>query len=327
MNDVSRCALITGATGFLGRHLVPLLVARQWSVVALARRAAPGPWSRMVVHDLEREPLPPAVLCGIDTVFHLAARAHAMDARDAALPAYRRANVDTTDHLLTLAGDCGVKCFVFASSVKAMGEGTATVLDERSRCAPLTAYGISKYEAEQRVLVVGARSGMRVVVLRLPLLYGVGVKGNLAVLLRRIDSGGVLPLPEFGNRRSFASANDAARLLAQLAIDERAAGEVFILTDGRDYSTRQLLDQMRRVCGRPIPRWSLPHWGLRALARIGDGAGAVCRRRVLFDSAALAKLAGSARYSSAKVRQRLGFTPQDSLEQALPSMLAALRRT
>ena len=325
MTAILRRALITGATGFLGRHLATLLVTQQWSVVALARCAAAGPWEQIVALDLEHQVLPTELLAGTHTVFHLAARTHAVDDYGNALLAYRRANVDVTDKLLAQARDCGVKCFVFVSSVKAMGDGSANILDEESDCAPLSAYGISKYEAEQCVLARGVQ--MRVVVLRLPLMYGVGVKGNLATLLRRVDNGHVLPLPEFANRRSFVSANDAARLLVQLAIDKRAAGEVFILTDGQDCSTRQLLDQMRRVCGRPIPRWALPRFGLHMLARFGDGVSFLCRRHFLFDSVALAKLSNSARYSSAKVRQRLKFNTRDNLEHVLPSMLVAMRHS
>ena len=325
MSAAASVALVTGASGFLGRHLCTLLVAQQWRVRALARRHATGPWERLVLLDLEREPLPEALFDRVDTVFHLAGRTHAVDDFKHRLDAYREANVEATRKLLTAAIQYGVKVLVFVSSVKAMGEGGDKVLDETSRCAPETAYGITKYEAERMALSAHRQSGLRVAILRLPLLYGAGVKGNLANMLRQVDAGRFPPLPEFGNRRSLASVDDAARLLLQLAVDRRAAGQLFILTDGRDRSTREIVNQMRVACGRSIPRWSVPRWGLQALAHLGDWAGGMIGRRMLFDSSALAKLTGSAQYSSSRVKQMLDFEPRDSLERALPLMLAAMR--
>ena len=322
-----RCSLITGASGFVGRRLCAALQARRTRVRALARHVRSGPWDEFAAVDLAVARLQPGALADVDTVFHLAARTHALADTEADAARYRRLNVEATRGLLDVAVHDGVRRFIFLSSVKALGEGSAERLDESSPEQPVTAYGRSKLEAERLVHAAGQAHGLHTVVLRLPLVYGPGVKGNLRRMLEAVERGRFPPLPECGNRRSLVHVDDvvaAARLVSQSAA---AAGRTYIVTDGLTYSTRGILDLMGRACGRQPARWSIPLAALRGAAALGSAAGALLGRRLAFDRAALDKLIGSACYDSARIEQELGFQPRHTLEGALAEMVAELRET
>lgn len=311
--------LVTGGTGFIGRFLCEHLHRRGLRVRVLSRRPAPGPWQEHIAADVGAGPPPAAALDGVACVFHLAGYAHAMTRRGADTEAHRRINLDGTRHVLLAARSAAVRALVFASSVKAMGEGTVTPADESTRAEPVSAYGRAKRDAEALVLAAHGR-GLHASVLRLPLVYGPGVGGNLARLLGLIRAG-VLPglsLPD--NARSMVDARDVAAALVLLAESDAAGGRSWLVTDGEDYSTQRIVQAMRRALGHGTPRVRIPWPALRLLAAGGDAAGALLRRRMPFDSAALQALAGSARYDAGRIRRELGFTPRWTLEHALPDM-------
>jgi nucleoside-diphosphate-sugar epimerase len=133
------------------------------------------------------------------------------------------------------------------------------------------------------------------------------------------------PLPELGNRRSMVHVADVIRAAMLAAEHPAAVGEVFIVSDGQKYSTRQMYDLMCRALGRTPSNWNVPIWCLQALGRIGDGIGRLRGRRFVFDSDALEKLVGDAWYSSEKIEKRLGFKAEWSLEKAMPEMVAELQ--
>ena len=324
MSTVER-ALVTGCSGFVGRVLCSQLRARGCRVLGLARRETHGPWDELLVHDLADDAPPAGRLAVIDTVFHLAAHAHAEDSPDGDDTPYRRINVEGTRHLLGAAAEAGVDRIVYASSVKAMGEGGATRLDESVAPAPDSAYGRTKLIAEREVLAFGAARGAHASVVRFPLLYGPGVKGNLARLVAAIDAGRFPPLPAVANRRSMLHVEDAAGALLACAEKPAAAGRVFIVTDGVDYSSRDIIDSVRAALGRRAPRYTLPWWSLALLARIADGVTWLTRRPLPFGSAALQRLYGSACYDARQITQTLGFRPRHTLQTALPEMVARYR--
>jgi nucleoside-diphosphate-sugar epimerase len=313
--------LVTGAAGFIGRRLCASL-RRDFTVRALLRRDGDGPWHQSFTLDLGRDDIPVEAVAGVDTIYHLAARTHAISAVNDE-PEYVRVNVDGTRDLLERAGERGVRRMVFMSSVKAMGEGSGVVMDETTPPDPTSAYGQTKLAAER--LVLNGNLVPEGVVLRPALIYGPGVKGNLAAMIAAIDAGRFPPPPQVSNQRSMVHVDDvvAATALAGKAVN--AAGETFIVSDGEPYSTRRIYELICLSLGRDVPRWSVPLPVLRSLAIAGDALSAVLRRRAPFDSDAYGKLFGSACYDGSRIRRALDFKPLWDLERALPAIVEAWR--
>ena len=319
-----RFALVTGATGFIGGVLSRRLVGAGVRVRGLMRSPKPGPWSDMVTAALGKNDIEVPTATGVDTVFHLAAKTHALSQLGQDDEAYYRVNVEGTRSLLAAAAKAGVRRFVFFSSVKAAGEGGEYCIDESSEQPALSAYGRSKRKAEQLVLEVGRREGMHCTVLRLPLVYGPSKRGNLSRMLSAVARDRFPPLPEFGNRRSLVHVEDAVDAAILAARSERASGQTYIVTDGRAYSTKEIYELMCKHLGKTVPSWYVPMWTLRAIARTGDWLGRTMGKRFVVDSDALDKLANSAWYTSHKIEAELGFLPSRTLDQALPGMIDQL---
>jgi nucleoside-diphosphate-sugar epimerase len=313
---------VTGANGFLGSALCARLEARGDSVIQGARRLPGAPTPHRVQFDLSGPPLAASRLRDVSCVFHLAGKAHALSETRQDEAAYFNINTDGTRKLLESCRAAGVRRFVFFSSVKAMGEGGAGAQDESAGCSPETPYGASKREAERLVLEGGYVP--EPVVLRLSMVYGPTRRGNLPRMIEAVARGRFPPLPETGNRRSMVHVQDVVEAALRAARHPRAAGQTYIVTDGRGYSTRQIHDWICDALGKPRPGWALPLAALRLAARLGDGIGALRRRRFVFDSDALDKLIGSALYSSANIERELDFHPQRDLRSALPEIVAYL---
>ncbi len=323
-------ALVTGAGGFIGRHLIERLLHDGRAVRALVREAGrPGDWPagvEVVAGDVRDPQAMKAAAAGCEAVFHLAGKAHALTEVQGDEEVYRAVNTDGTRHVLEGAVAGGARRFVLFSSVKAMGEGGARCLDETFDGPPETPYGRSKLAAEQLTLDIGRRAGLHVSCLRLPLVYGPGNKGNLSKMIAAIDRGLFPPLPELGNRRSMVHVVDVARA-ALLAADQAVAnGRRYIVTDGHAYSTRQLYELICRALGKRVSGWHVPLWTLQAMGRAGDAIGRVRGKRFIFDSDALEKLTGSAWYSSEKITRELGYRPSVSFEHALPDLITRYRK-
>lgn len=319
--------LVTGGTGFIGRYLVDRLIQDGSSVDILSRHPQPELERRctVVVGDLARPKTLAGICRDIETVFHLGGYAHAIDERDdKGEEVNRQITVDGTRALLEESVKSGVKHFLFISSVKAMGEGGDTCLDETAESRPVTAYGKAKREAEKLVLAA-ARHGLSSTVLRLPMVYGPGNKGNLPRMIQAISRGRFPPLPDTGNRRSMVDVRDVIQAAMLAVTNPAAAGKIYIVTDGQAYSTRRLYVWMCEALHRPIPSWSIPLSVMHIAARIGDITGHMLGRRFMLDSEALQKLTGSAWYSSEKITRELGYRPAYTLKNSLPDMIAGIR--
>ncbi|MBF0426639.1 MAG: NAD-dependent epimerase/dehydratase family protein [Magnetococcales bacterium] len=290
---------------------------------ALLRHARPGPWDAFVVGDLEHPELPPGLCQDVHTVFHLAGKAHAVHEWGDADDAHRRINLAGTRKILDLAGQAQVQGFVLFSSVKAQGEGGEAPLSEAQEPAPITPYGVAKLQAEAAVLAAET-IGHRTIV-RPSMVYGPGGKGNLTRMIQSVDRGLFPPWPPLSNRRSMVHVADVARAALLAARHPAAHGQVFTLTDGQAYATRQIYLWIRNALGKPPPRWHVPLSMLTALARIGDGIGRVRRRRFAFDSEALDKLAGSSLYEAKRIRELLGFVPDYDLEGSMDAIVRSVR--
>ena len=319
--------LVTGAQGFVGTALCGYLKSRGHIVRALVRRPGDGPWDESFRFELGTEQLPDALMSDVDGIFHLAGIAHVQDIAGIPDSVYRRVNVDGTSALLAAAVQSGAERFVYFSSIKAAADPGERCVDESWDALPADPYGLSKREAEQRVLEVGLDSGMHVCNLRPCLVYGPGVKGNLARMLDAIERGTFPPLPELGNQRSMVGVDDLLEA-AWLALSSTAAnGKTYIVADSVPYSTRALFVASARALGKPVPRWSVPTSLLHAGAAAGDLLARVTRRPMPLSSAVLERLQGWACYRADRLRNELGWRPRETFFDALPSIIAARDRS
>jgi UDP-glucose 4-epimerase len=311
--------LITGATGFIGRHLAKLLLDSAKNCRLLTRHHQDI--DNSCVADLA-DPLGVLTACsGIERVFHCAGYAHAFSSLSGNdNEPHWLVNFEGTRNLAEAAGQAGVKRFVFLSSVKAMAEPVDACADEDFSGQPTTAYGLSKRAAEEAVLEAGARYGMHVVNLRLAMVYGSGGRGNLERMGRLVQKGWFPPLPETGNHRSLVHVDDVVAALCLVAEDDRASGRTYIVAGPQAPSGRQLYYTMRKVLGLPKCRWTVPESALRLAAHCGDGLEKIFKRRFPLDSEALDRLLGSAWYSSARIERELGWRANVTLEDGLREM-------
>lgn len=322
MNSPSpKRALVTGASGFIGYALCRELTNRGWEVTAMLRRPQAGPWRHVLECDLGRDEIDPQHLEGVDTIFHLAGKAHTR-ARNAAENAeYEAVHVHGTRSLLRAARQAGVRSCVLLSSVKAMGEGGEEVWDESTPCSPQNPYGGTKLAAERIVLEELPLSCP--VVLRPTLVYGVESKGNLDLMIRAVRKGFFPAITFPPNRRSMIHVQDVVQACLLAATHPAACGQVYILTDGGEYSTNEVLAWIHEALGKKSGP-SVSYAVLRAGVRLGDVLERLGMHAPL-NTDRLSKLAGSARYSNVKIRRELGFDPAWDLRRGIHEMVEGLR--
>ncbi len=302
--------LVTGANGFIGQALCRELKLAGFEVTG-AVRDKPGrdeaPFDTVTTGALGPDTDWHEALTGAEIVVHLAGRADATDETAAGAPAlYRRINVEGTRRLAEAAGESGARRFIFLSSVKVHGEASgATPFTERDPPAPEDPYGISKWEAEQALAEATERSDLVPVILRAPLVYGPGVKGNFLSLLRVCD--GPLPLP-FGavrNRRSLIYLANLTGAIRECVTNTGAKRKTFLLRDGEDISTPELIRRLRAALDRPARLVAVAPSSLRRLAGIIGRKGAAVR---LFDSLTV---------DDGLIRSSLGWSPPLRLDEGL----------
>jgi nucleoside-diphosphate-sugar epimerase len=312
-----RVYLVTGASGFVGRALCPKLRGTG-RVRALFRSPAEGPWDESVRVDLSSGGSVGPALEAVDTVFHLAGKTDDSATGRPDAGDFRRVNTEGTARLLEASAAFGVSRFVYLSSVKAMGTGGGDRLNESAPERTTTPYGLSKREAEK--LVIDAAGIPHVCVLRASPVYGAGSKGNLSRMISAMGRGFFPPVPRIHNARSMVHVDDLADALILASENEAADRRVFIVTDGRSYSTREIYEWVCESFGKRPPRWAIPEPVFRTAGRIGDAIGAVTGRPFLFNSGMAERLFGSAFYDSGLITRTLGFEPKRTLENALEEM-------
>lgn len=310
--------LLTGATGFIGREITAALLVNGASVVAAVRahnvQGAPvAEGVRLVpVGDINARTLWQAPLVGVHTVVHCAARVHVLreQATDA-LAAFREVNVAGTLRLAQQAVEAGVQRFVMLSSIGVNGNQTTVPFNEDDIPHPHNAYAVSKLEAEETLLALASQTGMEVVIIRPPLVYGPGAPGNFASLVRWVQRGLPLPLGAVRNQRSFVALDNLVSLVllcADRARSPQAANQVFVVADGEDVSTSTLLRKVARAAGRPSRLLPVPASWLRA------GAGLLGKRAVAD------RLLGNLQVDATKARALLGWRPVVTMDEQLAKM-------
>jgi nucleoside-diphosphate-sugar epimerase len=260
----------------------------------------------VVVPDIDGETDWSAALESVDIVVHLAARVHRFDDTGPNAEAeHRRVNTDATLHLARCAAVAGARRMVFTSSILVMGPVAEAPLTEEDPCHPATPYARSKLAAETGLGEIAAETGLEVVVLRPPLVYGPGVKGNLERLIRLIERGVPLPLARATNRRSLIFVENLADAVVHCVGHPAAAGQTFLVSDGEDLSTADLARRLGEVAGRPARLVPFPVRPARALGRLIGRSADVSR---LFDSL---------QADTAKARAVLGWQPPHTMEEGL----------
>jgi nucleoside-diphosphate-sugar epimerase len=302
--------LVTGANGFVGRALCRTL-RQQGHLVRAAVRRDPD-LDQIAVGNLERSTDWGAALAGCDCVIHLAARVHVMSDSDSdPLRAYREINVDASVNLARQAVAAGVKRMVFVSSVKVNGEATwATPFQAADTPRPADPYGVSKLEAETALLQIGRDSGLEVVVVRPPLVYGPGVKANFLNLLKLVDKGIPLPFGSVRNRRSMVALENLVDLLSLCSSHPQAPGQVFLVSDGADPTLAELVGMLAGALGKRDPAFPFPV-GLMA-------AGA----RLVGKSSVADRLFGSLQVDISQTKARLQWSPLVTPQMAIDSTVA-----
>ncbi len=314
-----KTVLLTGSRGFIGQVLLQQLQASAIEVKNLVRDNHEKISNPIFLDLTDNWTINPCD--GVDTVFHLAGKAHALAELSQENEEYKQINTDATRKLLEAAQQAGIRRFIFFSSVKAVGD-SETMQNETSELIADTAYGQSKYAAEQLVLHGGYVK--HPVVIRPCMVYGNSKKGNLPKMINGISQGFFPPLPEVNNHRSMVHVNDVVQAALLAANNQKAAGQIYIVSDGQHYSSRQLYELICQALNKSVPRFNIPLIGLTILAKLGDLIGKILARRFIFDSDVKHKLLGSAYYSSAKIEQELGFKANYSLQQTLPDIVRYL---
>ncbi|XOZ33327.1 UDP-glucose 4-epimerase family protein [Halomonadaceae bacterium KBTZ08] len=304
------CVLITGANGFIGQRLVSHLVHLHGvSVKAAVRREGmlDGSAPEVVTGAIDGETDWAAALKGVDSVVHLAAKAHVFDESDATHEAFQRTNVAGTRALAEQAARAGVRRFVFVSTAKVHGEFTQAgrPFNIGDTLAPSSAYSRSKAEAEQQLRDAAAETGMEVVIIRPPLVYGPGVSANFAAMIHWLRRGIPLPLGRTDNARSLLALDNLVDLITTCLAHPGAANQTLLASDGEDVSTTQLLQMTAAALGCRARLIPVPPWVMKLGAK-------VTRQEAVY-----LRLFGSLQLDISHTRQTLGWTPPLSLADGL----------
>ncbi len=301
--------LVTGASGFIGHTLCPALSDAGYNVCACLRRKEKNlslNYNVLEIDDIGPNTDWQTALTGADVVIHLAARVHILNDRSKdPLKNFRKVNVQGTEHLARMAAKAGVKKFIFISSVKVNGEGSLRPYKETDVPQPEDAYGLSKTEAENALKAIALQTGLPTVILRLPLVYGPGVKANFKNLIKLASLGLPLPFKNICNQRSFLYLGNLIDAIKTCITHPLAAGETFLVSDAQDISTPGLMRLIASAMNKKIVLFSFPPSILNTLGLLTG------------QSQTIKKLTDTLCVDSSKIQNLLGWKPPFSLDEAI----------
>ena len=302
--------LVTGATGFIGSSLVDRLDAEGLTIRGSVRRELPtsGSFEPVMITEIGEVTDWTGALRGVECVVHLAARVHVMQEQVAdPLAEFRNVNTDGTLNLARQSAAAGVNRFIYLSSIKVNGEQTqpSCPFTADDKPAPLDAYGVSKHEAEQGLLSLANETGMEVVIIRPPLVYGPGVQANFQWMMLWVNRGVPLPLGSIYNKRSLVALDNLVDLIVTCIDQPAAANQIFLAGDGDDISTSDLLRGVAKAMDKSSRLIPVPS-SLLMFAATVLGKKAVAQR-----------LLGSLQVDISKTSELLGWTPPISVEEGL----------
>lgn len=301
--------LITGATGFIGNALTQTLTEQNFNVLAGVRQqSADFPYSQIELGDLSNKVDLTSSLQGVDVVIHLAARAHIMhDSAPDPIAAFRKINTTGTLSLALQAAEAGVKRFIFISSIKVNGEMTLSKAPFQPELTepPTDPYALSKYEAENGLLSLAKNTGMQVVIIRPPLVYGPGVKANFSRMIKWLKAGKPLPFALINNQRSLLALDNLVNFISLCIDHPKAANEIFLIADADDVSTPQLLQKIAQAYHKNARLLPVPVSLLKLFARLIGKQDQINR------------LVSSLQLDSTKATDLLGWQPIISIDTQL----------
>lgn len=303
-----RKVLVTGANGFIGKALCQLLAIRSYEVYALVRAIRdPIPFVQYVEADLEHADILLATCQGVDCIVHLAGRAHVLNEQERnPFEVFRQANCEATLHLARQAVELGVRRFIFISSIGVNGAETPEKpFDELSNPKPHADYAVSKFEAEEGLKKLLAGTETELVIIRPPLVYGVDAPGNFGRLLKLVATGLPLPLGGANNRRSIISLENLVSFITLCIEHPAAAEQLFLISDGRDISTVEMVRALARGMDKKPLMLPVPD----ALLKVGA--------KLLGKEPLYTQLCRSLQVDSSKARSLLGWNPQENTLEAL----------
>lgn len=309
-------ALVTGATGFVGRAIAAELFQRGWTVRGASRVRTLGPWQEFFECDVRsRDGWP---MDNVDVIVHAAGLAHDTRGTLASNADYEAVNAQGTANAAAASARAGCSALVIISSVKAMADRTTRFpMTEGDTCRPTTAYGVSKLRGEQLAAAVLEHSACKLATVRLTPVYGTGNRGNLERLLRVARKRWTPLLPPNGGERSMVHAHDVGSLIA--AVIERKASGIFIAEDGLRYTPRSIQEHVRASLGLPIQRLEFPAFPLRfASAMLSHANRLAVLDPLLVD---MQRFVERAVFDGTKGSRAVGWHPEHTLWQEMPELL------
>jgi len=330
---MSGLILVTGATGFIGSHVVNYLLENNIKIRILTRscKKVENIWGKRKVEivqgDLSKEETIAGITKNISVVIHIAGIAHSYVFRDRA--DRERHNLVGTVGSSALLKDCKqnkVKRFIFVSSVKSMGEGSQICLDESSEAEPISSYGKAKLNIEQQLLRYYTDNGIQCAILRLPPVYGKGGRGNINTLINLGISGLMPRLPIIKNKISLVHVSDVVRAIILLLNIDKLEYKIYILTDGKIYSTYDIVDTIYKYLGREQITWRLPMTVLNILAVVADIAENILRKRLPYNTESKDKILQTSYYSSRRIEQELGYSAKYTVEKYIKELARDKKR-